>query len=177
MPARTQYGIASRSESQHFLGLVVNRNDDRDGCVRLLAKRDSPSRRRNLARSLCGFRCHDHLLALRGFHAWTDFNRARTAALNSEPFTNRSAKLIRVMNHFFQHLSQSECVHVLINPIPVYGLAIGVLALFVALFFRVRGALIPALVAVCPGRSAAEFVIRTIPTSFFPLSRWRRRRL
>ncbi len=52
------------------------------------------------------------------------------------------------MSHFFQHLSQPEYVHVLINPIPVYGLAIGVLALIVALFFRVRGALIPALVAV-----------------------------
>ncbi len=36
----------------------------------------------------------------------------------------------------------------LLNPIPVYGLAIGVLALIVALFLRVRSALIPALVAV-----------------------------
>ncbi len=52
------------------------------------------------------------------------------------------------MNPFFQHLSQPEYVHVLINPIPVYGLAIGVIALIVALFFRARGALVPALVAV-----------------------------
>ena len=52
------------------------------------------------------------------------------------------------MNHFFQHLSQPEYVHVLINPIPVYGLAVGIIALIVALFFRVRGALVPALVAV-----------------------------
>lgn len=52
------------------------------------------------------------------------------------------------MNHFFQHLSQPEYVHVLINPIPVYGLAVGVIALVVALFFRVRAALIPALIAI-----------------------------
>ncbi len=52
------------------------------------------------------------------------------------------------MSHFFQHLSQPEYVHVLINPIPVYGLAVGVVALIVALFFRVRSALIPTLVAV-----------------------------
>ncbi len=52
------------------------------------------------------------------------------------------------MSHFFQHLSQPEYVHVLINPIPVYGLAVGVIALIVALFFHVRAALIPALVAV-----------------------------
>lgn len=52
------------------------------------------------------------------------------------------------MSHFFQHLRQPEYVHVLINPIPVYGLGVGVLALVVALFFRVRGALVPALVAV-----------------------------
>lgn len=52
------------------------------------------------------------------------------------------------MNQFFQHLSQPEYVHVLINPIPVYGLAVGVLALVGALFFRVRAALIPALIAI-----------------------------
>lgn len=52
------------------------------------------------------------------------------------------------MNHFFQHLSQPEYVHVLINPIPVYGLAIGIMALVVALFFRKRAALVPALVAI-----------------------------
>lgn len=52
------------------------------------------------------------------------------------------------MNHFFQHLSQPEYVHVLINPIPVYGLAVGVIALVAALFFRARAALVPALIAV-----------------------------
>lgn len=52
------------------------------------------------------------------------------------------------MNHFFHHLSQPEYVHVLLNPIPVYGLATGVLALIAALFFRVRAALVPALIAV-----------------------------
>lgn len=52
------------------------------------------------------------------------------------------------MNQFFQHLSDPEYVHVLINPIPVYGLAIGVLTLVIGLFFRVRGALVPALIAI-----------------------------
>lgn len=52
------------------------------------------------------------------------------------------------MTPVFQHLSQPEYVHVLINPIPVYGLAIGVLTLVVALCFRVRAALVPALLAI-----------------------------
>ncbi len=52
------------------------------------------------------------------------------------------------MNNFLHHLSQPEYVHVLLNPIPVYGLAIGILALIVALFFRTRAALVPALLAI-----------------------------
>lgn len=52
------------------------------------------------------------------------------------------------MNAFLQHLQQPEYLHVLLNPVPVYGLLFGVIALIVALFFRSRAALIPALAAI-----------------------------
>lgn len=45
------------------------------------------------------------------------------------------------MNTFFQHLSDPEYMHVLLNPLPVYGLAIAVLGLALALIFRSRHAL------------------------------------
>ena len=47
-----------------------------------------------------------------------------------------------------QHLSDPEYVHVLINPMPVYGLSIGVLALVLALFLRHQRVTIAALVLV-----------------------------
>ena len=48
----------------------------------------------------------------------------------------------------WQHLSDPEYVHVLINPVPVYGLSIGVLALVIALFLRHERVTIAALVLV-----------------------------
>ncbi len=47
-----------------------------------------------------------------------------------------------------QDLSQPEYVHVLINPLPVYGLAIGVLALVIGLALRSRRAQITALLLI-----------------------------
>jgi hypothetical protein len=47
-----------------------------------------------------------------------------------------------------QHLSDPEYVHVLINPLPVYGLSIAVLALALALFLRTQRLTIAALVLV-----------------------------
>src|SRR5438105_186474 len=47
-----------------------------------------------------------------------------------------------------QHLSDPEYLHVLINPLPVYGLAIGVLALALALILRNQRVTIAALVLV-----------------------------
>jgi disulfide bond formation protein DsbB len=41
---------------------------------------------------------------------------------------------------FIQDLSQPEYVHVLINPLPVYGLAVGVIGLLIALVQRSRRA-------------------------------------
>ena len=42
-------------------------------------------------------------------------------------------------------LQQPEYVHVLLNPLPVYGLGMGLLALVIALFFRSRPARVVAL--------------------------------
>jgi hypothetical protein len=63
--------------------------------------------------------------------------------------------MVVAMNHFFQHLSQPEYVHVLINPIPIYGLAFGIVALIVGLFLRSRAALLPGLIAILIGAAAA----------------------
>jgi hypothetical protein len=46
---------------------------------------------------------------------------------------------------FSQDLSQPEYIHVLINPLPVYGLAMGIIALIIALLQRSRTAQIGAL--------------------------------
>lgn len=45
-------------------------------------------------------------------------------------------------------LSQPEYVHVLINPLPVYGLAVGLIGLVVAICYRSRAAIVVALVIV-----------------------------
>jgi putative copper export protein len=43
------------------------------------------------------------------------------------------------------HLSKPEYVHVLLNPLPVYGLAVGLVGLIIALLFRSRAARVTAL--------------------------------
>ena len=52
------------------------------------------------------------------------------------------------MNTVWQHLSDPEYLHILFNPMPVYGLAIGVLALALALILRNQRVTIAALVLV-----------------------------
>jgi len=52
------------------------------------------------------------------------------------------------MNTLWQHLSDPGYLHVLINPMPVYGLAIGVLALALALVLRNQRVTIAALILV-----------------------------
>ncbi|HXI85623.1 MAG TPA: hypothetical protein VNL17_16205 [Verrucomicrobiae bacterium] len=49
---------------------------------------------------------------------------------------------------FLQQLKQPEYVHVLLNPIPVYAMSCGILALIVALILRSRQAQITAFVVV-----------------------------
>ena len=52
-------------------------------------------------------------------------------------------------------LHQPEYVHVLLNPLPVYGLAVGVIGLLVAICVRSRAATVVALVAVFISAAAA----------------------
>lgn len=52
------------------------------------------------------------------------------------------------LHDFLQQLRQPEYVHVLLNPIPVYGMISGILALVVALILRSRPAQITAFVVV-----------------------------
>ncbi len=52
------------------------------------------------------------------------------------------------MNIFFQHLNSPEYMHVLLNPVPVYGLALGVIGLLLAVLARNRTGIVIALVLV-----------------------------
>lgn len=65
------------------------------------------------------------------------------------------------MNDFLQALKQPEYVHILLNPLPVYGTALGVLALIVALIFRSRG-----------GQGIALFIIAVGCLSVWPVSEY-----
>jgi disulfide bond formation protein DsbB len=49
------------------------------------------------------------------------------------------------MNGFLRALEQPEYIHTLLNPLPIYGLALGVVALIIALLMRNRTAQVPAL--------------------------------
>ena len=53
-----------------------------------------------------------------------------------------------MLQAFLRDLQQPEYIHVLLNPLPVYGLAIGVIGLIVSLFLRSRHAQITALVLI-----------------------------
>jgi len=55
----------------------------------------------------------------------------------------------------FQDLSQPEYVHVLINPLPIYGLGIAVLALLIALLIRSRRAQVVALLLIVVSAASA----------------------
>lgn len=56
---------------------------------------------------------------------------------------------------FFQDLSQPEYVHVLINPLPVYGLAMAVSALLIAFIARSRRAQVVALLLIVVSAASA----------------------
>src|SRR5690242_3428895 len=60
---------------------------------------------------------------------------------------------------FSQELSQPEYIHVLINPLPVYGLTMGVIALVLALIFRSRPAQVVALLLILLAGAVAFPVI------------------
>ena len=58
-----------------------------------------------------------------------------------------------------QHLKQPEYVHVLLNPLPLYALAMGVLALGIALLLRSKQAQVVALIVVIVGCASAYPVL------------------
>lgn len=49
---------------------------------------------------------------------------------------------------FIGHLKNPDYMHTLLNPLPVYGLSMGVLSLFIGLFYRNRIAIVAALVVI-----------------------------
>jgi len=51
-------------------------------------------------------------------------------------------------NSFIGHLKNPDYMHTLLNPLPVYGLSMGVLSLCIGLFFRNRTATVTALVLI-----------------------------
>jgi glucan phosphoethanolaminetransferase (alkaline phosphatase superfamily) len=53
------------------------------------------------------------------------------------------------------HLSRPEYVHVLLNPLPVYGLAVATLALIIALFSKTKAARVTALALVMLSAASA----------------------
>lgn len=59
----------------------------------------------------------------------------------------------------WKHLHQPEYLHVLLNPLPVYGLALGALALLIGIALRSRPAQITALVLVLLSAGAAWPVV------------------
>jgi dolichol kinase len=61
---------------------------------------------------------------------------------------------------FLKGLEQSEYVHVLLNPLPVYGLAMGFVALIIALILRSREARILALFLIFLAAASAWPVFR-----------------
>jgi hypothetical protein len=63
-----------------------------------------------------------------------------------------------MIDAFLRDLRQPEYIHVLINPLPVYGLAMGLIALIVAFFLKSRPAQVVSLIVVfiC---SAAAFPV------------------
>ena len=63
--------------------------------------------------------------------------------------------LENAMNTFFQHLRDPEYMHVLLNPLPVYGLTFGTLALVLALFLGNHRVTVAALVLVFVGAISA----------------------
>ena len=52
------------------------------------------------------------------------------------------------MNEIFKHLNEPEYMHVLVNPMPVYGLSMGIVAMIGALIYRKRPVIVIALVLI-----------------------------
>lgn len=59
------------------------------------------------------------------------------------------------MNSILQHLNQPEYLHVMLNPMPIYGLSMGVVAMIVALISRRRPVIVAALILILLGSLSA----------------------
>ena len=66
-----------------------------------------------------------------------------------------------VFESILNHLKQPEYVHVLLNPLPIYGTALGALALLIAMILKNRRAQITALILVLIGAGS------TIPVAHY----------
>jgi len=64
-----------------------------------------------------------------------------------------------VFQSILVHLRQPEYVHVLLNPLPIYGIPLGALALAVAMFLRNRRAHITALIILLIGAGSTIPVV------------------
>src|SRR5881397_1157795 len=60
-----------------------------------------------------------------------------------------------MIDAILRDLRQPEYIHVLINPLPIYGLAMGLLGLIVAFFLRSRRAQIATLIVVLVSAASA----------------------
>jgi hypothetical protein len=67
--------------------------------------------------------------------------------------------VIHTWQSILAHLQQPEYLHVLLNPLPIYGLALGALALVIAMFLKNRRAQITALILVLIGAGSTIPVI------------------
>jgi hypothetical protein len=65
------------------------------------------------------------------------------------------------MSAFFEALGRAEYVHVLLNPLPVYGLGAGILGLVVALISRQSAAIRVSLAVVALTAASAFFVLQS----------------
>jgi len=66
---------------------------------------------------------------------------------------------LTVWESILAHLKQPEYVHVLLNPLPIYGIALGALALTIAMMLRNRRAQITALILVLIGAGSTIPVV------------------
>src|SRR5207248_5070218 len=75
-------------------------------------------------------------------------NKCRRSAILPSRRTESRLGSKSMIDAILRDLRQPEYIHVLINPLPVYGLAMGLLGLIVAFFLKSRSAQIVALIIV-----------------------------
>ena len=74
-----------------------------------------------------------------------------------------------MMDALLRDLRQPEYLHVLLNPIPVYGLAFALFGLIAATYLRSRGGQLAALVLICASAILAWPVVRQGDLAYNPV--------